>query len=313
MIMKSPTAVLGSVLALIALPLVVAIAEAVAFHVRYRSNGTMVSSGLKREYVLHVPLSYDRTKPTPLVISMHGAGMWGAAQEETSQWNRVAEREGFIVVYPSAAKGDGPNIWHVEPGTMLATDVRFISDLIDTLKARYNIDPTRIYANGLSNGGGMSFVLSCAMSDRIAAVGMVAAAQTLPSKWCSDRRAVPMIAFHGTADPVTPYTGGSTWISPRPFPDVATFVANWARRNRCAPKPVEAAVAADVTRRTYPNCADDATVVLYVVQGGGHTWPGGGPLPEWLVGRTSRTIDASSEMWAFFREHPLRLAQPGPR
>ena len=84
-----------------------------------------------------------------------------------------------------------------EPG--LARDVRFISELIDKLEAAYNIDPTRIYANGLSNGGGMAFVLSCTLSDRIAAVGMVGAAQTLPWSWCTDRRPVPMIAvsWHG--------------------------------------------------------------------------------------------------------------------
>src|SRR5947209_15439212 len=90
----------------------------------------------------------------------------------------------------------------------LMRDVRFISELIDTLRAAYNIDPTRIYANGLSIGGGMAFVLSCTLSDRIAAVGMVAAAQSLPSSWCTDHRPVPMIAFHGTADPIVPYQGG---------------------------------------------------------------------------------------------------------
>src|SRR3989441_5213315 len=74
----------------------------------------------------------------------------------------------------------------------LMRDVRFISELIDTLRAAYNIDPTRIYANGLSIGGGMAFVLSCTLSDRVAAVGMVAAAQSLPSSWCTDHRPVPI-------------------------------------------------------------------------------------------------------------------------
>jgi polyhydroxybutyrate depolymerase len=177
--------------------------------------------------------------------------------------------------------------------------------LIDTLEAAYNIDPTRIYANGLSNGGGMAFVLSCTLSDRIAAVGMVAAAQLLPWSWCTDHRPVPMIEFHGTADPVTPYNGGRTWVAPEPFPSIPTWTANWARRNRCGTNPVESVVAADVTRLEYTNCADDAAVVLYRVQGGGHSWPGGKPLPEWLVGSTSNGVDATSQMWAFFREHPL--------
>jgi polyhydroxybutyrate depolymerase len=175
--------------------------------------------------------------------------------------------------------------------------------LIDTLKAEYNIDPARIYANGLSNGGGMAFVLSCTLADRIAAVGMVGAAHLLPRSWCADQPPVPMIAFHGTADLFTPYNGGKTGVAPEAFPHIVEWTADWARRNRCAAVPVETLVAADVTRIQYTDCAADA--VLYRIEGGGHTWPGGRHLPEWALGRTSRGIDATSEMWAFFRDHPL--------
>ncbi len=311
--MKRRNMVIGAVLVLISLPVVLALIEAVSFYVLNRSNGTIVSSGRERKYLLYVPRSYDRTKPTPLVISMHGAGLWPAAQKETSRWNELAESHGLVVVYPSGITGAGPRIWNVDRGAGLMTDVRFISKLIDTLKAAYNIDPTRVYANGLSNGGGMAFVLSCTLSDRIAAVGMVAAAQSLPWSWCTDRRPVPMIAFHGTADRIVPYDGGRSWVSPRSFPSVSTWAANWARRNRCAAKPVDSVVAADVTRVEYTNCADDAAVVLYTVREGGHTWPGGKPLPEWFVGTTSRSIDATSQMWAFFREHRLREPQTAAR
>jgi len=293
--------VLGTVLVLISLPGMLTLAEAVSFHIRNRSNGTMVSSGLGREYLLHVPASYDRGKPTPLIISMHGAGLWPAAQMEISQWNDLADREGFIVVYPGGVKGGGgPRIWHMD-----MRDVRFIAELIDALEGAWNIDRKRIYADGLSNGGGMAFVLSCTMSDRIAAVGMVAAARLLPFSWCTDHRPVPMIAFHGTADRAAPYHGGKSWVAQDAFPGVLTWTRSWARRNRCAPEPIDSVVAEDVTRRAYPDCAGDAAVVLYTIQGGGHTWPGGTPMPEWFVGRTSRSIDATSEMWEFFREHPL--------
>jgi polyhydroxybutyrate depolymerase len=114
-----------------------------------------------------------------------------------------------------------------------------------------------------------------------------------------------MIDFHGTADPEVPYDGGKTWVVPPRFPKQTTWAANWARRNRCAPTPIDSAVATDVTRRIYTSCADDASVVLYTIKGGGHSWPGGKPLPEWFVGPTSRSIDASSVMWVFFHEHPL--------
>jgi len=306
--MNRRAVVIGGVLILISLPVALALFEAVSFHIRNRNNGFIVSSGRKREYLLYVPTTYDRTRPTPLVISMHGAGGWPVQQKNLSGWNRLADRDGFIVVYPSGLKDGGARIWHAMREDGLARDVRFISDLIDKLEASYNIDRDRIYANGISNGGGMSFALSCTLSDRIAAVGLVATAQTLPWSWCSDQRAVPMIAFHGTADRMVPYHGGSSWVTPRPWPDVPKWVGKWARRNRCAAAPFDSAVAADVTRREFTNCADDATVVLYTIRGGGHTWPGGQPLPEWFVGPTSRSVDATSRMWEFFRAHRLRQA-----
>jgi polyhydroxybutyrate depolymerase len=279
-----------------------ALAEGVSSYILNRSDAVIVSSGQQREYSLYVPSRYDGSRPTPLVISMHGAGGWPAIQRETSQWNALAEREGFIVAYPSGLTRRGPRVWR-QGGESGLRDVRFIADLIDTLKAAYDIDSTRIYANGLSNGGAMAFVLSCALSDRIAAVGMVAPAHLQPWESCTEHRPMPMIAFHGTADRLVPYSGGTTWVARKAFPDVQTWTAKWARRNRCAPTPVDSAVGTDVIRRAYTNCAERADVVLYTLLGGGHTWPGGKPLPEWFVGRTSRSIDATRQMWAFFREH----------
>jgi polyhydroxybutyrate depolymerase len=305
--MKDRRIVLGAALALIGLPVVMVPIEAVAWYSANADNGSFVSSGVKREYLLYVPTSYDSTKPTPLIISLHGAGIWGAVQKDLSQFNRVADREGLIVVYPSGIGGRGVRVWHEEEGPGLSRDGKFISALIDTLEAHYNIDSTRIYANGLSNGGGMSFVLSCTLSHRIAAVGLVASAQLLPFTWCTDRRPVPMINFHGTADPEAPYRGGTSWVAPdqKRFADQIAWTASWAQRNKCASRPTDSRVAPDVVRRVYTRCANGADVELYTIEGGGHTWPGGGHHPEWFVGRTSYSIDASQLMWEFFRQHPL--------
>src|SRR2546428_3716121 len=214
--MNTRKIVIGAVMIVIGLPVVAVLTAGVSFYASFyalnRTNGTIVSSGQKREYLLYVSRSYDRTKPTPLVISMHAASLWPAAQMETSQWNKVADEHGFIVVYPSGLSGNGPRVFHVGRGPALGKDVRFISDLIDTLKASYNIDLARVYANGLSNGGGMSFALSCALPTRIAAVGLVASAQTMPWSLCTDTHAVPMIAFHGTDDTAAPYHGGNSWV-----------------------------------------------------------------------------------------------------
>jgi len=282
------------------------------FYAWHRADHTIVSAGRRREYLLYVPRDYDRAHRAPLVISLHGAMMWPAAQMETSQWNRVADAHGFLVVYPSGTTlgGEGtgvlPRVWRMGPETALSADVAFIADLIDTLEAAYHVDPARIYVTGFSNGGGMAFALSCTLSQRIAAVGTVAAAQSLSWSWCRNTRPVPMITFHGTRDRLVPYGGAlPSLMSPRPLPPVATWVAGWARRNRCDPDPADSAVTADVTRRAYGSCAGGASVVLYTVRGGGHTWPGGGPMPAWLLGPTTREIDASALMWEFFAAHPL--------
>lgn len=299
----------AAILILLFLPAVLALASAVSFYAGNRNNGSLVCSGQKREYVLYVPRSYSRSKPAPLIISLHGAGGWPVQQMELTRWNRLADREGFIVVYPSGLGGAGPRVWRVSQGPGLTRDVQFISQLIDKIEADYNIDPARIYVNGFSNGGGMSFVLSCKLSNRIAAVGMVGAAQTLPWSWCTDRRAVPMIDFHGTRDLFAFYDGGQSWVAPHPFPSVPVWTSSWARRNRCAPIPVQSRVASDVIRREYIGCADNATVVLYTVRDGGHQWFGGQLLPEWFAGRQSDSVDATRQMWDFFRAHPLVRTQ----
>ena len=306
--MTRRTRVLGAMLLCVGLPPLFVLVNAASFYSVNRTTGAITTSaGQTREYILYVPKRYDRAKPAPLVISIHGAANWPSFQMNLSRWNRLADEHGFIVVYP-AGEGGGPKTWHQRgertPSRM--PDVVFVSELIDTLEASYNIDPARIYANGLSNGGGMTFALSCTSAHRIAAFGPVAAAVTLPVDWCPNARPAPMIAFHGTADRFTPYDGAKVWLAPERFPSIPEWTATWARRNRCAPVPVETVAAADVTRLEYTGCADEAAVTLYTVNGGGHTWPGGTAMPEWLVGSTTRSIDATSLMWAFFRQHPLK-------
>lgn len=314
--MKVRKVILGTTIAVVGVPLALVLVVIATIWALDRTNGSIVTSGMTREYLLHVPNDYDDAKPAPLVISLHAGATWPAHQKNLTRWNQLADEQGFIVVYPSGTPEffDVARTWRTwREGPGLERDVRFISELIDALRSKYNIDAARIYANGMSNGGGMAFVLSCALSERIAAVGIVAPAQTLPSDWCAGTRPVPMIAFHGDADPVVPYHGGPLGDPFNPvkpvFVAARDFVANWARRNQCAADPVQSTFAPDVTRLEYPNCAEGAAVVFYTLIGGGHSWPGGKPMPEWRVGLTSNSIDATSEMWGFFREHRLHAAQ----
>jgi polyhydroxybutyrate depolymerase len=301
------TLVLSAVLACIGVPPLLVLLDAAAFYAANRTTGTITTSaGQRREYILYVPKTYDRSKPTPLVISIHGAVNWPSFQMNLTQWNTLADEQGFIVVYPGG-QGGAVKTWHQQgrrnPRRM--PDVVFISELIDTLQRSYHIDPARIYANGLSNGGGMSYTLSCTLQDRIAAFGPVGSAVFEPD-WCPDERPAPAIIFHGTADPLAQYHGGKVWMAPEPFANIPDWTATWARRNRCAPDAIDTRVASDVTRREYTNCANDAAVILYTIEGGGHTWPGGTQLAEWMLGPTNRHIDATRVMWKFFLEHPLR-------
>ncbi len=218
-----PKTILMIILVIAALAVLIPLGVIVFYMTLNRTNGTIQSSGIARKYLLYVPKSYDKTKPTPLVISIHGFIEWPAHQMQISHWNKLADEHGFIVVYPS---GTGiPLRWDAFPraggGNDGLRDVTFISDLIDKLEGDYNIDPTRIYANGLSNGGGMSFLLACKLADRIAAIGGVAGAYSTPWSECSPSRPVPVIAFHGDADPIVPYEGGTVSRAGFTFPAIA--------------------------------------------------------------------------------------------
>ena len=280
---------------------------AVAYWLSDHTNGSLVSGGVKRKYLLHVPKSYDPTRPAALVISIHGYGEWPAHQMQQSSWNSLADQYGFIVVYPS---GLGlPKRWRIGGIPNRPSDpqpeVTFISDLIDSLSSRYNIDPTRVYANGFSNGGGLSFVLSCRLPERIAAIGSVGGAYLYPWEECQPARPVPAILFHGTADPIVPYQGGPSRAFPLPFPSVPEWVEAQARRHGCTSAPQALPAEGMVSGVRYEDCTSGTEVVFYTITGGGHIWPGGKPLPKFIVGQHSADIDATRVMWDFFQRHPL--------
>jgi polyhydroxybutyrate depolymerase len=250
-----------------------------------------------------VPAGYDPSVPTPLVFSIHGYAEWPAHQMQLSRWNDLADQENIIVVYPSGS--DFPLRWRTNGLGDSMLDVQFISDLLDDLEMDYNIDPLRIYANGLSNGGGMSFLLACKLSDRIAAFGGISGAYVLDWENCYPDRPVPGIIFHGTADPIVPFEGGPSESFDVPFPQIATWVRQLAEKNGCNLTPDQLPAQGDVSGKGFQNCDQNANVDFYVIDGGGHSWPGGDPLPEWIVGYTSDDIDTTRVMWNFFQAHRM--------
>ncbi len=288
------------------------------------STGSITVGGLTRTFRLYVPASHDRTRPAPLVIALHGGGGTGAAMERLTVGglNRLAAREGFVVVYPDGVErhwNDGRGITEYRAHRENIDDVGYISALIDHLAPTQGIDPRRVYAAGISNGGMFSQRLARELAARIAAIGVIVA--LMGDKIVLMRapsRPVSVLLMPGTEDPLVPWTGGDVGFpGGRKFGRVLSAgetVATWVALNRCPPSPAvsmepdrDPQDGTRVRREAYGPCGEGTEVILYAVEGGGHTWPGGQQyLPERVIGRTSRDIDANDVLWTFLKRHAIR-------
>jgi len=261
----------------------------------------MTVAGTPRSYRLAVPASYRRGRPTPLIFDFHGSGSNAVQQSAYSQLPSRAAAVGYLVVTPDALDAN----WDLAaPGTP-THDQQLVTALESDLGARYCVDRTRIYAAGISLGSEFATIVACDPANRIAAVGLVAAEYLL--RPCHGP--VPVLAFHGTADPVVPYASGATGRSVPGIPVVGTVqnLEAWARLDGCRPRPVVTGPATTITRRSWSGCAAESSVVLYSVTGGGHTWPGSPVvLSAAALGTTTEAIDATHLMLDFFSAHRAR-------
>jgi polyhydroxybutyrate depolymerase len=270
--------------------------------------GSIEFSGLTRTYRVHVPPSFDKSKPTPLVLAFHGGGGTGAAMAKLSNLDDVSDRERFIVVYPD---GIGRS-WNAGHGTGAAErrdidDVGFISKLIEVLARDFHIDGQRVYATGMSNGAMFAHRLACELSDKIAAIAPVAG--TIPPKIdrdCKPGRPISVMEIHGTADQDSPWDGGRT-IGGGQVESVSATIRGWVVRGQCPLTPKVTYPAQGVISETYAPCREGTEVRLYRIEKGGHTWPGGYQyLPRLLIGETNRALNASDAIWDFFEKHPMK-------
>jgi polyhydroxybutyrate depolymerase len=248
---------------------------------------TITSGGVARTYLRRIPVGYDAAKPVPVVFAIHGWQEGAQVHTSMSEWAPRADANRFVVVYPQGL--GNPVGWNTALGS---ADLAYVGHVLDRVEADLCVDRRRIFAAGLSMGAFMASSIACQLSDRFAAVALVAGIRNPPG--CAPCRAVPAVAFHGTAD---------TWVGFAPIPDLT---AAWAARNRCAPTPGEVAVASDVTLVRYL-CPLGAEVGLYRVEGGGHAWPGSefSRAIEPVVGVTTFSIHASDLSWSFFAHHPM--------
>jgi polyhydroxybutyrate depolymerase len=274
------------------------------------TDRTIISDGVTRRYQLTVPTDYRGTKPLPVVLGLHALTVSHLFVSSMVGFADMERRHEFIGVAPSGRLNGSTPYWLAAP-VADNYDLRFISTLLDRLEADLCIDTGRVFSTGMSNGAQMSSLLACRMADRITAVAPDAGVEFSPS--CSGRP-VPVIAFHGTADPIVSYKGGgldATRIAdlnywhgriPAGIPKhhgVDAAMATWAAHNGCDPQPVDVRISKEVRRRSWQHCR--AATVLYIVDGGGHAWPGK-PIPgfENAFGHVTTDIDATTLIFTFF-------------
>jgi polyhydroxybutyrate depolymerase len=278
---------------------------------------TILVGGRERSYILHVPARLPVGKAVPLVLAFHGGGGQAAGMERMTGFGKLADQEGFLVVYPDGI-GRNWNDGRDNPNSVAfkekVDDVAFIAALIDTLSKQHEIDAKRIYATGISNGAIFSHLLAARLSGKIAAIAPVVGGLADPwHKEFKPEKPVSVLILQGTDDPLVPFHGGAIKPGKRgKVIDTEETVKKWVRHNGCQAKPTEEALpdkdpkdGCMVKRLTYAKGKDGTEVVLCRIDGGGHTWPGGIQyLPEKVIGKVCRDIDGTAVIWEFFKKHP---------
>ncbi|MDJ0960911.1 MAG: PHB depolymerase family esterase [Acidimicrobiia bacterium] len=248
---------------------------------------TIEFDGRERRYHLFIPGGFPET-PAPLVVDIHPALSTPNDQEALSGMRIKAAEEGFIVAQPAGQFRS----WDIITGN--GNDVAFIRAVVADVQSRTPIDVDRIYATGMSNGGGLTDQLACTAGDLFAAAAPVAG-WYVPSVECPDDAVVPVMAFHGTDDFVVPYDGMGLF-----FVDVEEWAAEWAARNGCAAEPTDERITEDVVKRTWAGC--DADTHLFTIEGGAHGWPGSDV--SIIAVSSTNTISATDLIWDFFVANP---------
>lgn len=279
----------------------------------------------QRSCLIHRPPQFTSSTGTapsrwPLVLAFHGGGIDAQAMADFCGLTETADEAGFLLAFPNGTgRVDYARSWNA--GTCCGhafrygvDDVAFVSQLLDRLEADYPIDPDRIYATGMSNGAMLTYLLADKLSDRLAAVAPVAG--QMGHSTCEPRRPVSVLHFHGTLDEFTPVEGGRGPRSPSQtvFLSVQQGIDCWVQANGCSPTPtvqqLPDASGLSVTWSVYGSGRDHSEVQLYLIHGGGHTWPGRKPTLD-LLGASTETLNANRLIWEFFERHP-RCMEKGP-
>lgn len=268
-------------------------------------NASITHDGIQRDYILYIPELYDGNTTVPLVLNFHGFGSSASQQMFYGDFRDIADTEGFLLVHPEGTTFIGNQFWNVGfPGlSSNIDDVGFTEALIDELATLYAIDLDRVYATGMSNGGFMSFLLACQLSEKIAAVASVTGSMTQDTfDDCNAQHPTPVLQIHGTEDDVVLYNENNLSL---PIPDVISY---WVDHNNCETTPttttlpdVDVSDGSTIEHSVYEDGDNGVTTEHMKVIGGGHTWPGS----VLNTAGTNQDIDASMEIWLFFSRYDI--------
>lgn len=275
--------------------------------ISYAQKYTLNFEGNKTIYIIHLPKGYDKAKQYPLVVNYHGLNSEAAKQQRYTQMDNVADKEGFIVLYPqSYHKG-----WNAGIGFRTYTkgpdDIGYLNKLLDTVESKYSINKNRIYTVGVSMGGSFNYRIASEMSNRIAAVASVSGLMSDSTLiYCNPVRNIPVLHFHGTRDHLMNYSGMRQAFG------AEEVVKLWALKNQCGyptdtihiPNLVKSD-RSTVSLIKYSNCANGSEVWFYKIKNGGHTWPGSAKAFKFL-GIKNKDIDGSEAVWQFFKRFTLQ-------
>lgn len=247
------------------------------------SSQQLMSEQRPRTYRLFVPPGYDGHQRLPLVLDLHGSGGNAAGQARNSGLETLSATERFIVATLEAEGGR----WNVPVQSGRPDDVAYVSDVISDVAKRVCTDDSRVYATGFSGGGRMTSLLACQLGSRIAAVAPVAGLR-FPGP-CTGRP-IPVLTFHGLADPQNPYDGhaegrGAEWLE-----SVPEALASWAQHDSCKGNAILEDPPGPLSTMRYDGCATGTEVRMIRIDGLGHTW-------------TKTEVDTTGVMWRFFKEH----------
>ena len=275
--------------------------------------------GYKRSFKIYIPANYSDSINYPLVFILHGGGgtAKGLIRSTYARFNKLADLENFIAVYPNGVEkswNDGARDTIGTARKLNINDVGFFEEMIEKLQSKFSVDNNKIFACGISNGGFMVQRLAYELSDKIKGIGVVAAnLSEVQSEKPFPKNPVPIIFINGTDDPIVPYFGGQITVFKTKRGKVLSVEKSiniWKGINECTEETNNTTFA---NRNKKDNCTATKTewinpdnskikVTEIKIINGGHSWPGTKQnIPKWLVGNTNRDINGCDEIWSFFK------------